>query len=336
MGGKIWVESDGCDFGSIFKFTAVLEESVEIEKIYDQNKKMLYNKYVLVVDDSEDNRLQLMDMLTGWKCVPFICSSAEEALRYLNISSIKFDVAILDVNMPDTTGIELAHQISSQWSQLPLIGLSSVGSSVKGDAVFDIFESKPIEQHIVLRALCTALLMDKPKGLPDISTPEDSLSSSYSSSDGEKKSCSRRRRLLKRRSNRKSKKLPADTRVLLAEDDSSSIDILIDMLTDLGYTSVDVVNNGQEALDNLEKHSYDIALLDLKMPVMNGIDCARHIRRRFEEKERPVIVAVTASVLAPEKKECHDVGMDGHLSKPVTFADLETLMEKIQNNEILW
>lgn len=362
MNGHIWVESAGSGHGSKFSFTVVLEESVEIERMFEANREMLADKHVLVVDDTADNRILLMEMLAAWDCVPYVCSSAEEALRYLGMKHNRIDVAILDVHMPDRSGVDLAHQMLDEWPGIPTVGLSSIDGEVPGRDVFDVYETKPVEEHVVMRALCRALSLGKRTQQPQqpqqpqpvdrvmslggsgspLRTRARSGSSSTSDASLSPRSGRRargraKRMLVSRRRHRQPKKV-SRTRVMLVEDDPATTEMTLNMLREMGYTHINTAENGARALELLDEVPHDVVLMDLKMPVMNGLECARHIRRRFSEAERPTVVALTASAMMSDQDKCREAGMDGHISKPITWDALRVLMERIHSNsgESLW
>ncbi|NPV63892.1 MAG: response regulator [Methanotrichaceae archaeon] len=118
------------------------------------------------------------------------------------------------------------------------------------------------------------------------------------------------------------------SRVLLVEDDAANRKVTLLILRHLGYDA-DVVSNGQEALQALERQHYDVILMDVKMPVMNGLDAARAIRERWPENG-PKIVALTACAMAGDEKRCLDAGMDAYLSKPVQMNDLAEMLGSIR------
>jgi CheY-like chemotaxis protein len=121
-------------------------------------------------------------------------------------------------------------------------------------------------------------------------------------------------------------KICVPQRILLAEDNASSQRVMLEMLNRLGYRA-DAVVNGQEVLEALERQPYDIIFMDVKMPVMTGIEAARKIRERWPENG-PKIIAVTAYALLGDREKCLDAGMDGYISKPVKKEDLAEALEK--------
>lgn len=290
MGGKISVESSGVPGeGCTFSFYIILDEEINTDLLEEKNIKILSGSKILIVDDRPEIRLHLSDVLFKWKCQPQSVSSAEEALQYLSYSS-NFRVVLVDINMPNMSGVELAIEIRRSYPHIPLIGISSVDLSA-GEEYFDFYMYKPIEQHILFPALIKCL-----------SNPQ------------RKKS---RHRKSKRR-----------LKILVAEDDKHNIFTMRELLINLGYKKENITfaQDGDECVRLSSSDNYDVILMDIIMPKINGIEATRIIKRN---SHHPMIIAVSAAVHSSDKAKCQGVGFDGYLSKPIIKDRLEAALSPL-------
>lgn len=292
MGGKISVESSGVPGeGSVFSFYIILDEEIDVTLLNKQHIKLLSGAKVLVVDDRPEIRLHLSDMLFKWKCLPQAVSSAEEALQYLSYSS-DFRVALVDINMPNMSGVELAQEIRCKYPKLPLIGISSVELAA-GEEYFDFYMYKPIEQNVLFPALLKCL-----------SHPRKRTS---------------RHKKSKRRLN-----------ILVAEDDRHNTYTMKEMLVNLGYREKNItfVSDGESCVRTVSScpGKYDVVLMDIIMPRVDGIEAAKIIKRN---PRHPMIIAVSAAVHSTDKARCQIAGFDGYLPKPIIRDRLEAALHPL-------
>jgi CheY-like chemotaxis protein/HPt (histidine-containing phosphotransfer) domain-containing protein len=256
---------------------------------------------MLVVDDNETNRkiVHLQGELWGMEVVE--AASGQEALAYFEQGE-PFDVAILDMGMPDMDGLTLAEQIRRYQNReaLPLIMLTSFGLREfdRRLAYFAAFLTKPIKASALFEAIIGVLA---PGGAPE------PFVRSFESQSGSPVF-----------NTEMARQLPL--KILLAEDNDLNRKMTLLMLDRLGYQA-DVAVNGQEVLGAVEERPYDVILMDIQMPVMDGVEAARRIRHRSDE-QRPIIVALTADVVESARERYLVAGMDDYISKPVTVADL--------------
>jgi CheY-like chemotaxis protein len=202
-----------------------------------------------------------------------------------------FDAAIIDTTVPEDEGIKLAREIRESRKDLPLVALTTLCKKKQPD-IFDASLTKPIKPGQLYNAL-TNVFGAREKAFD--MTAERTVDRS-------------------------------SMRILLAEDIISNQKVTLRMLKKLGYRA-DAVVNGREVLEALERQPYDLILMDVKMPIMNGIEAVRKIRERWPENG-PKIIALTAYALDGDREKCFEAGMDDYLSKPVTLDDLKKVLSK--------
>ena len=289
MGGDIAVESrEGA--GSNFTVTANLRREHRARRAAGTG---LEGRNILVVDDNATNRNVLRGQLRGWGISCVDVPSGAEALQVL-ADGTAFDAAILDMHMPEMDGAELALRLRATRAteQLPLVLLSSVSYRPDADQQrpFDAILIKPARLS-TLRTTLSHLLV-----APERPDAERSARPSPAGRGGD----------------------PAESslRVLLAEDNQVNQQVAQLMLAKLGHRA-DTVANGLEAVQVLRRTWYDVVLMDVQMPVMDGLEATRLIRAQLPAEQQPRIIAMTASVLLEDRNACRDAGMDDYLPKPV-------------------
>lgn len=228
-------------------------------------------------------------------------ASGDAALTLIDAGE-HFDVALLDMKMPGMTGWELAAalSVSPETSHIPLMLLSSTEDPRPGHTLRDLFcavLTKPVRSSRLRQYLCDALL---PEVREAVSDPDPGT---------------------------KAEIQPA-LRVLLAEDNAINQRLGRLMVEKLGH-HVDVVANGREATEAVHLAPYDVVLMDVDMPEMDGLDATRIIRRMLPASQQPTIVAMTASTLDEDRRSCADSGMDSFLSKPVRLGELDAALGEV-------
>jgi signal transduction histidine kinase/DNA-binding response OmpR family regulator len=294
MGGAIWVKSVPGS-GSSFFFSVTLPASDAPAPAHQSPKPgILLARSVLIVDDNATNRGILEIQVKMWGMKSFSASSGAEALQ--KMAEQDFDVILMDLLMPEMDGFTLAREIRRH-SQTPLILLSSSGEMLSEEdaKLFKAQISKPIKHSSLFNALLD-ILGTESRQLNIVEKKFDSTMA-----------------------------IKHPLRILLTEDNPVNQQVGLLMLSRLGYTA-DLAKDGQRALDAAQKTQYDLILMDIQMPNMNGIDAARLIREKQGE-ECPSIFALTAEALEGDKQRFLDLGFDGYLSKPLQTQTLqETLL----------
>ena len=302
MGGRMWLESTPGK-GSTFSFSVLLETAPPHEQDGRESLSRVHvGKRLLVVDDNSTSRRILTVLAAKWGLRATAFSSGSSALAHLRQGE-SYDVAILDMQMPEMDGVQLAQAIRllPDGSHLPLILLSSLGRSSSGPEaeIFDVRLNKPAKQVQLLEAIGRVL----------------GLHTSHS-----------------RDPHRASRKVvavePQPERVLLAEDNVVNQKVATHMLARLGYRA-DIAANGYEVLAALKRQHYDIILMDMQMPEMDGLEATRHIVEELPEaRRRPWIVALTANAMEGDRELCLASGMDDYVSKPLRESDISSALAR--------
>jgi signal transduction histidine kinase/DNA-binding response OmpR family regulator len=297
MGGTMWVESNP-GLGSTFSFT------IQVEASHNNQPRQLptaaadlAHKRVLIVDDNETNCKILQGQTTNWGLVPTITTSGEQALQLLSQGN-QFDLAILDLQMPQMDGIMLATRIREMYAErsFPLLLLTSMGQLHLGNDqhLFDKCIAKPVKSSVLFNALIDLLT-----SVPSPIQPQNS-----GNENGDIKIA---------------KKHPLT--ILLAEDNAVNQKVAAKMLERLGYR-VDVVADGVEAVASVRRQHYDVILMDVQMPEMDGVMATQTIRNKMRQEQQPYIIALTANALKGDREKYLEEGMDDYLSKPVRLNEL--------------
>lgn len=301
MGGEIKVESEGVPGkGSCFSFSIILSQQPDLTEMIKNNCSLLESARILVVDDREEIRMMLNNMLFKWGICPTTVGSAGEALQYLKHPQYNFSLAIVDINMPYMSGVELAQRISEIDPNLPLIALSSIGDIKEKNELFDFFLNKPIEEYRLFPYIIDCLKLNKNKPLNDFKY--DTI--------------------------RRRKRKKADCKIIVAEDDGHNSFMIKEMLINLGFSSkkIKIVEDGEKCVAEVKRKKYDVCLMDIRMPIMNGIDAAKHIRNM---KKPPVIIGVSAGTTDECKNECQKAGMSAYITKPINKKELDGILKKL-------
>ncbi|GJM40814.1 MAG: hypothetical protein DHS20C20_10960 [Ardenticatenaceae bacterium] len=311
MKGKLWVESKE-GVGSTFHFTITTAVAPFDQPAFlNSNQPILANKHVLIVDDNQTNRTILEQQTKSWEMEPVLAESGAEALTILQTSQRPFDIAILDMQMPEMDGRLLAQQIRQTHNDitLPIVLLTSLGihKHTSDGRLFNAHLVKPTKQSQLYEILLKLLSEVKPmtKNQNKVETAVTPQPTEFSQPT-----------------------IPL--RILLAEDNLINQKVALRMLERLGYRA-DVAANGQEAINSLKRQPYDVILMDVQMPEMDGVSATDYIRTHWPTDQQPYIIAMTANALSGDREKYLEVGMDDYISKPVKMDKLVTALENLSN-----
>jgi PAS domain S-box-containing protein len=302
MGGTMWVESE-VGTGSVFHFTIKAETASATQLDAASDRPQLRGKRLLVVDDNALNREVVLRQASAWGMVPRETGSPREAVEWIRRGDA-FDVAILDMHMPDMDGLALARQIrrSRAGRVLPLVMLTSLGRrDVDENVDFVAQLTKPIKASQLYEVMMRLFAEIREEAGP-------------TGAEGGPGTAAIQRTQLK---------------ILLADDNPVNQQVALAQLAKMGYRA-DVVVNGEEVLDALARERYDVVFMDVEMPVMDGLEAARRINEAWPA-ERPRIIAMTANAMEGDRETCLAAGMDDYLSKPIRRAELEAALARFES-----
>ena len=304
MGGRIWVESV-VGQGTTFSFTIHVQPTVTTNQ--DELallQKKLMQKHVLIVDDNAINREILASQTENWGMQSQIATSGAEALELLQ-QNHNIDIAIFDMQMPEMDGLSLAEKTHTlaKWRNLPLVMLTSVNKygldNNKIESHFSAFLNKPVKQSLLFNTLVEVLSTEATKVRYQESSSPTTLQSLV-------------------------EQLPL--KILVAEDNTVNQKLALLLLERIGYRA-DIAANGIEAIEALKRQDYDVILMDVNMPEMDGITATQKICQHWKT-QRPHIIAVTANAMQGDREECLQAGMDGYISKPIRLEELVQALKK--------
>ncbi|HHO75649.1 MAG TPA: PAS domain-containing sensor histidine kinase, partial [Deltaproteobacteria bacterium] len=321
MGGEIGVESEE-GVGSTFWFTAVFSRQGKNACPKSAENIDISALKVLVVDDNETNRLILMEYLQSWGCLAVEAPDGEGAIAVLRAPVAlreRFDIIISDYQMPEMTGFDLAREIRKIESlkRIPMIILTSVGNIGEGKRCREIgiqgYLTKPTRRNELRKVILSVLGLPFEEDSPDTST------------------------LITRHT------LAEETRnnvqILLAEDYPTNQQVAMRHLEKAGY-NVDLAENGAQALAACKRKQYDLVLMDIQMPVMDGYEATRKIRElegrlrneigtdKSSRFNRIPVIAMTAHAIHGFREKCLEMGMDDYISKPLHRKELIEMVDK--------
>jgi PAS domain S-box-containing protein len=308
MGGRIWVESEP-GRGSEFQFTVVVRATPERPpESSEVLVARMIGKRVLIIDDGESNRRILELLARSWAMSPRVAASGTEGLFKLRTGE-PCDVVLLDAHMPGIDGLATAESIRAMPSaaDLPIVLITSLGhrpdEATTARLGFAGIITKPVKPVQLLTTLAAAL--SPGRAGTQASAPVPTVEPYHDPIE----------RL----------------RILVAEDNVVNQRVVVRMIEKMGGRA-DVAMNGIEVLDALKRKRYDVVLMDVQMPEMDGLAAARAIRRRKPEGGGPVVIAMTANARIEDEASCLEAGMDGFIAKPVRAETLRDALAGIAAN----
>lgn len=302
MGGEMWVESE-FGKGSTFFFTTVTEMANSFSKIYlPAASAQLKGKHIIIVDDNKNNRRILKEQTESWGLHTYVASTPEEVIHTISDGRV-FDIAVFDYQMPGMDGITLAREIRNYptGKELPVVILTSLGrkedisDSDKNNLA--AFLTKPIKHQQLIECLTTVMMGSKKE--KTVVKQDDKQIKALG------------------------KSIPL--RILIAEDNVVNQKVAVRILEKMGYRP-DIAANGLETINAVKKINYDLILMDVLMPEMDGLEATRQINQIFEGKQKPVIVAMTANAMKGDKEACIEAGMDDYIGKPIRINELQSVL----------
>ena len=297
MGGRISATSTPGQ-GSLFEFE--LRLPVVKEEVLPSQ---VAGKHIALIDDNQTNRRFLADALGRLGARMDTFSDGTQAL--VEIAAVAFDAAIVDQRMPGMDGLQFAIALRRVPGLLglPLILLSSEPRSASpGErSEFRAIVGKPVKVDRLLDALSVACGQPPSVAAQSPARPNSQFDAGLA------------------------RRIPL--RILLAEDNLVNQKVILKILEKFGYRA-ELAVNGQQALDALHRSSFDLILMDVQMPVLDGLEATRRIRCEFPAATGPRIVAMTANALDSDRKDCFIAGMDDYLSKPIQVSALQAVLER--------
>ena len=316
MNGDIWLDWSEPNYGSKFCFNIVTSKCENTNDIEIRENNVLNNvlagKRIFILDDNRENRLGLVNLVHKWGMIPHTFSSALEALYILKLKPSEFDIGLVDAYMPEMSGKEFAIKFKKQNEdnnryQIPLIALSSLGN-IQHDysSYFTGQLLKPIKET-KLKELCIESLVNNFNRhiAPTITIDLDV-------------------------------DIKQNANVLLVEDNHINQRVVNCFLNKLGFCNIDIADDGRKCLDILSKKKFDVILLDIRMPIMNGETVCKYILDYYHLNKKgqfklinnikPYIIAVTAYSQKEDREKYLKMGFDDYISKPINIQQLESSM----------
>ena len=289
--------------GSEFIMSVNFEDHEESSK--NINTDIFKDKTVLLIDSNEESRMLIVNWLKEWKMNAVLANTALEGLRMILSGKKNFDLAFIDICLPESSGTHLAQQIKAEKPLFPIIALSSIDSFVNTNE-FELKLDRPLEKHHIMNSIQRILAMTSVPSSFIGETPKYPIASNCSSEMFNK-----------------------NVRILIAEDITYNRNLLDNMLQNLGYNHIDVAENGEVAI-NMINHShninkpYETLLLDLRMPVVDGF----RVLEIYKEKgwSLPIIIVITASIMDEDLDKCKKMGVNYFLTKPLELKKLKEVM----------
>ena len=298
MGGQIKAMK-GEHGGTIFTFSLPTAGNIQTG-VAAGNYSMagFEGQQILIVDSNLSAASILKNQLEQWKLLPVIATTGKQALEIL--SQVSFGLVITEIDVPEMNGIELAQTIRKQYPKIPVLLLNALNDEryKEHGEIFGAIINKPVKQHLLFDNIL-AQLRHSNKGSEAEQAATKKLSENFS------------------------RKYPL--RILIAEDNPVNQKWTTKILSKMGYKP-DIAENGKIVLEMVGHEAYDLILMDVQMPEMDGLEATKMIRLCLDKQ--PVVIAMTANVMHGDRQACMQAGMDDYISKPVELGELVNMLEK--------
>ena len=299
MGGRLWGVSDGVGKGATFHFTMrapVAELPQPSRRNFTGQQPALAGRRVLIVDDNATNRKVLSLQMAKWGMLPRDTESPDEVLRWVEAGE-PFDLAVVDMHMPEMDGVTLAKKLKALNASLPLVLFSSIGRREANDTegIFSAYMTKPLRQSQLFDTLAELLVEDDKARQLAVAPKQPVMDPEMAARH--------------------------PLRILVAEDNLVNQKLAMRLLEQAGYRA-DLASNGIEAIESVQRQTYDVVLMDVQMPEMDGLEASRRITAKWPAGERPHIVAMTANAMQGDREMCLAAGMDDYVTKPIRLNEL--------------
>ncbi|MGL6284136.1 MAG: response regulator, partial [Microcoleaceae cyanobacterium] len=317
--------------GSIFYFSI---NAVAIETMADLPEQLMTGKNLLIVENHPLNQEIIMKQAASWGMKSTIVASGSDTLKLLRkLPNHQFDLAILAMNLPDTDGLTLARKIRQLEQKLQLLDTTQTKTGKQARSSLPILMFTYFGKPEVLRELQNKEdvnlvgFLNKPLKQSQFYNTLVQFFNHQNIDAGEDITASNLGlKYLQDLSSALGNRQQA--RILLAEDNLINQKVAVQFLGKMGYRA-DVAANGFEVLDALERHPYDVVLMDVQMPQMDGLEATRRICRHYQEK-RPYIIAMTANAMQGDREKCLEAGMDDYITKPIRRDELIKALNNCQ------
>jgi signal transduction histidine kinase/DNA-binding response OmpR family regulator len=342
MNGCIWLDWSEVAKGSRFSFilkTEICEDDTQSNEQYEHDILILKNKNVLILDDNVYNRISLTGMVSKWGMKAYSFSNTEEALYFSKITH--FDIGLIDICIPKMDGKTFASKLKEQTNNktFPLIALSSLGDKIPSlSKYFKMNLVKPIKENKLKQICIDILKISNSNNSNDLSNNSSNSSNSTTNSTNSTNSNNKDNNEKSLDSYILKNNIPGlkdDIRILLAEDIYINQKVIIGFLNKMSFHNIQTVEDGEACLNLVKELNFDIILLDIRMPIMNGDIALKNIIEFYDQntsRKKPYIVAVTAYCLKEDKEKYLNMGFDDYIPKPISYNELLTCMNNyIQN-----
>jgi signal transduction histidine kinase len=299
MGGTVWVESE-VGIGSVFHFTIMAPAATDGARLEKQAAEVtaLKGLHAWIIDDNDTNRRILRQHTERWGMIVRDTASAEEVIAWAKRNE-PGDIAFLDFNMPEMTGLALGALLKEHRPSLRKVLLSSgvpLDDKQLEQGGFSAQLSKPLKPNLLLSNVLK-IYKRRAAASTSVMAPNPELANEN------------------------------PLRILAVEDNAINVRLLTALLGRMGYRA-DIAHNGLEAVDAVHRQRYDVVLMDVQMPEMDGIEATRRIVSEVPAEDRPRIIALSAGVLQEEQEACRAAGMADFVFKPIVPADLAAALSR--------